>query len=73
MLIPLVRWQQSLSRFKHIFGLTNRQRYKDIQLYYIAGNHDIGYASLHSFKPEVLSHVFSICLGILNEALVMWI
>ncbi|KAK0595882.1 hypothetical protein LWI29_010854 [Acer saccharum] len=47
-------WQESLSRFQHIFGLKNKRRYKDIQVYYMPGNHDIGYSSLHAHKPEVV-------------------
>ncbi|XP_044484141.1 uncharacterized protein C630.12 [Mangifera indica] len=47
-------WQESLSRFKHIFGFKNQARYKDIPVYYLSGNHDIGYSSLHSDKPEVI-------------------
>ncbi|GAV84320.1 LOW QUALITY PROTEIN: Metallophos domain-containing protein [Cephalotus follicularis] len=47
-------WQESLSRFKHIFGLNRGGKDKDIKLYYLSGNHDIGYASLHSRKPEVI-------------------
>ncbi|XP_019461990.1 PREDICTED: uncharacterized protein C630.12 [Lupinus angustifolius] len=47
-------WQESFSRFKHIFGLNAKGKYTDIQVYYIPGNHDIGYGSLHSLKPEVI-------------------
>ncbi|XP_031252541.1 uncharacterized protein C630.12 isoform X3 [Pistacia vera] len=49
-----VEWQESLSRFNHIFGFKNQARYKDIPVYYLPGNHDIGYSSLHSHKPEVI-------------------
>lgn len=49
----LIRWQESLSRFKHIFGLNAQGRYKNIPVYYVPGNHDIGYASLHYQRPEV--------------------
>lgn len=52
-LLDLIRWQESLSRFKHIFGLNTQARYRDIQLYYLSGNHDIGYAILHSRNPQV--------------------
>ncbi|GKV26857.1 hypothetical protein SLEP1_g36078 [Rubroshorea leprosula] len=45
-------WQESLSRFKHIFGLNTA--YDNIQVYYIPGNHDLGYANLYSSKPEVI-------------------
>lgn len=47
-------WQESLSRIKHIFGLNAQGRYSDIQVYYLPGNHDIGYASLHYQRPEVI-------------------
>lgn len=46
-------WQESFSRFKHIFYLDTRERQTDIQVYYIPGNHDIGYAYLCPHKPEV--------------------
>ncbi|XP_078444568.1 calcineurin-like metallo-phosphoesterase superfamily protein isoform X2 [Wolffia australiana] len=48
-------WEDSLSRFKHIFYLKERGRYSDIKFYYLSGNHDIGYASLHMHHPEVIS------------------
>ncbi|KAJ7963380.1 Protein serine/threonine phosphatase [Quillaja saponaria] len=47
-------WQESLSRFKHIFGLNAQLRYTDMQVYFLSGNHDVGYASLHSQRPEVI-------------------
>ncbi|ESW07344.1 hypothetical protein PHAVU_010G121800 [Phaseolus vulgaris] len=47
-------WQESFSRFRHIFGLNAQGKYTDMQVYYIPGNHDIGYGSLHSLKPEVI-------------------
>lgn len=47
-------WQESLSRFKHIFYLNTHGRNKNVKVYYLPGNHDIGYASLHSRKPEVV-------------------
>lgn len=47
-------WQDSFSRFRHIFGLNAQGKYTDMQVYYIPGNHDIGYESLHSLKPEVI-------------------
>lgn len=52
-ILCLIRWQESLSRIKHIFGLNAQGRYSDIQVYYLPGNHDIGYASLHYQRPEV--------------------
>ncbi|MCI15682.1 calcineurin-like metallo-phosphoesterase superfamily protein, partial [Trifolium medium] len=36
-------WQESLNRFKHIFGLNAQGKYTDKEVYYIPGNHDIGY------------------------------
>lgn len=50
------RWKESLYRFKHIFGLDAQGKYTDKQVYYIPGNHDIGYESLHYAKPEVFQH-----------------
>ncbi|XP_021720354.1 uncharacterized protein C630.12-like isoform X1 [Chenopodium quinoa] len=47
-------WQESLSRFKHIFDLGKHGRTKDIPLYYIPGNHDIGYAGHLFHKPEII-------------------
>ncbi|XP_059449328.1 uncharacterized protein C630.12 isoform X1 [Corylus avellana] len=47
-------WQESYSRFKHIFGLNAQGRYTNNRVYYIPGNHDIGYASLHNQRPEVI-------------------
>ncbi|CAA7401135.1 unnamed protein product [Spirodela intermedia] len=48
-------WKESLNRFKHIFYLKERGRDADIKLYYLSGNHDIGYSGLHSHHPEVIS------------------
>ncbi|KAK9280788.1 hypothetical protein L1049_003677 [Liquidambar formosana] len=47
-------WQESLTRFKHIFHLNTRGRNRNVQVYFLSGNHDIGYASLHSHRPEVI-------------------
>uniref|UniRef100_A0A7C9A694 Calcineurin-like phosphoesterase domain-containing protein n=1 Tax=Opuntia streptacantha TaxID=393608 RepID=A0A7C9A694_OPUST len=46
-------WQESLNRFKHIFDL-GRERMKDIPVYYIPGNHDIGYAGRLTRMPKVV-------------------
>ncbi|KAF8029224.1 hypothetical protein BT93_E1784 [Corymbia citriodora subsp. variegata] len=48
-------WQDSLNRFKHIFDLKTQEKHTECPVYYIPGNHDVGYASLHSRKPEVVS------------------
>ncbi|OMO83298.1 hypothetical protein CCACVL1_11447 [Corchorus capsularis] len=48
-------WQESLSRLKHMFGLNTEEIYSSIKVYHLPGNHDIGYASLQSLKPEVVS------------------
>jgi metallophosphoesterase superfamily enzyme len=53
------RWQESFNRFKHIFGLNAQGKYADKEVYYIPGNHDIGYETLHYAKPEVFSTCFS--------------
>ncbi|CAI8607792.1 unnamed protein product [Vicia faba] len=47
-------WNESFNRFKHIFGLNEQGKYKDKQVYFISGNHDIGYESLHYAKPKVI-------------------
>ncbi|KAK9152309.1 hypothetical protein Syun_010618 [Stephania yunnanensis] len=48
-------WQESLTRFKHIFNLNHRGRRADIPVYYIPGNHDIGYTALHTYNTKVIS------------------
>ncbi|OVA05817.1 Phosphoesterase domain [Macleaya cordata] len=47
-------WQESLSRFRHIFDLNHRGRYSDIPVYNIPGNHDNGYAAVLSHNPKVI-------------------
>ncbi|XP_042517183.1 uncharacterized protein C630.12 isoform X2 [Macadamia integrifolia] len=47
-------WQESLSRFRHIFKLNHHKRTSDAQVYFLSGNHDVGYAGLHSRSPEVM-------------------
>ncbi|CAL9114459.1 uncharacterized protein C630.12-like isoform X1 [Musa acuminata AAA Group] len=49
-------WQESLNRFKHIFSLNEKGRDLAIPIYYLSGNHDIGYAGFHSQYPKVISH-----------------
>ncbi|KAK8930605.1 hypothetical protein KSP39_PZI016829 [Platanthera zijinensis] len=46
-------WKESYNRFKHIFGLEAHGRYSDIQVYYLSGNHDIGYSNFHTQHPEL--------------------
>ncbi|RLN38995.1 hypothetical protein C2845_PM01G17360 [Panicum miliaceum] len=48
-------WQESLFRFKHIFSLNEQRRKPHIPIYYLSGNHDIGYSAFFSAHPEVLS------------------
>ncbi|KAL5579428.1 hypothetical protein UlMin_011870 [Ulmus minor] len=48
-------WQESLSRFNHIFALDKQGKHRDIQVYYLSGNHDIGYEFTHSRRPEVVN------------------
>ncbi|XP_050234147.1 uncharacterized protein C630.12 [Mercurialis annua] len=47
-------WQESLWRYRHIFGMDAEGKYADMQVYSIPGNHDIGYPSINSHKPEVV-------------------
>lgn len=47
-------WQESLNRFKHIFGLKSQERFRDIRVHFLPGNHDNGYAALLSHKPEIV-------------------
>uniref|UniRef100_A0A2P2LT47 Uncharacterized protein C630.12 n=1 Tax=Rhizophora mucronata TaxID=61149 RepID=A0A2P2LT47_RHIMU len=45
-------WQESLQRFRHIFGLNEAEGLADIQVYFIPGNHDVGYENVYFHKPE---------------------
>ncbi|KAH9665884.1 metallophos domain-containing protein [Citrus sinensis] len=45
---------ESLNRFKHIFGLKSQDRFRDIRVHFLPGNHDNGYAALLSHKPEIV-------------------
>ncbi|MED6177484.1 hypothetical protein PIB30_098533 [Stylosanthes scabra] len=47
-------WLDSYRRFRNIFGLNEQGQYKDTKVFYIPGNRDIGYESLHSIKPQVI-------------------
>ncbi|TKV95713.1 hypothetical protein SEVIR_9G380000v4 [Setaria viridis] len=48
-------WQESLFRFKHIFSLNEQRSNPHVPIYYLSGNHDIGYSAFFSVHPEVLS------------------
>ncbi|PAN49282.1 hypothetical protein PAHAL_9G438700 [Panicum hallii] len=48
-------WQESMFRFKHIFSLNEQRRKPHIPIYYLSGNHDVGYSAFFSAHPEVLS------------------
>ncbi|CAH1429089.1 unnamed protein product [Lactuca virosa] len=48
-------WQDSLNRFRHIFDLKNLERATNNQVYFLSGNHDIGYAAYHSRMPQVIN------------------
>ncbi|XP_010649316.1 uncharacterized protein LOC100256904 isoform X3 [Vitis vinifera] len=54
-------WKESSSRFKHIFDLKTQGK-RNIQVYHLSGNHDIGYASVLSHKPECWFRVW--CMGV---------
>ncbi|XP_065868107.1 uncharacterized protein C630.12 [Euphorbia lathyris] len=47
-------WQESLQRFRHIFGMNSEGRYADMPVFYIPGNHDVGYTAINSNRPEVV-------------------
>ncbi|XP_028796326.1 uncharacterized protein C630.12 [Neltuma alba] len=47
-------WKKSFSRFRHTFGLNEQGKYTEMQVYYIPGNHDIGYEYNHAQRPEVI-------------------
>ncbi|PPS01105.1 hypothetical protein GOBAR_AA19553 [Gossypium barbadense] len=49
-----ITWQESLSRLKHMFGLNTEEIHSTVKVYHLPGNHDIGYATLQSHKPEVV-------------------
>ncbi|KAJ0744954.1 putative calcineurin-like phosphoesterase domain, ApaH type, metallo-dependent phosphatase [Helianthus annuus] len=48
-------WQDSLNRFRHIFDIKTLERVTNNRVYFLSGNHDIGYAAYHSHKPDVIS------------------
>ncbi|WCJ39264.1 Calcineurin-like metallo-phosphoesterase superfamily protein [Euphorbia peplus] len=47
-------WQESLHRFRHIFGMNSEGGYADMPVFFIPGNHDIGYSAINSNHPEVV-------------------
>ncbi|GER45072.1 calcineurin-like metallo-phosphoesterase super family protein [Striga asiatica] len=47
-------WQESLGRFRHIFNLNMLQKSSKLKVYYLSGNHDIGYSAFISWKPEIV-------------------
>jgi hypothetical protein len=48
-------WQDSMSRFKHIFGLNEQRSNSYIPIHYLSGNHDIGYSAYYMQHPEVIN------------------
>ncbi|KAL0302547.1 UNVERIFIED_CONTAM: hypothetical protein Scaly_2563900 [Sesamum calycinum] len=47
-------WQESLGRLRHIFNLNMLQKSSNTKVYYLSGNHDIGYSAFNSRKLESL-------------------
>jgi hypothetical protein len=73
------RWQESLFRFKHIFGLNDQRTKQEIPIYYLPGNHDIGYSAFHSVHPEVINHscfpplqAFHLLLSVISCYYLFW-
>ncbi|KQK21380.1 hypothetical protein BRADI_1g60450v3 [Brachypodium distachyon] len=52
--LPNKEWQESLFRFKHIFSMNEQRMNPHVPVYYLSGNHDIGYSAFHSIHPEVI-------------------
>ncbi|VVB00308.1 unnamed protein product [Arabis nemorensis] len=52
--LPEDEWQESFSRFKHVFGLNSQGKVGDIPTFYIPGNHDVGYSRVASHKLDVI-------------------
>ncbi|KAL1203798.1 hypothetical protein V5N11_027672 [Cardamine amara subsp. amara] len=52
--LPEDEWQESLSRFRHVFGLNSQGKVGDIPTFYIPGNHDVGYSRIASHKQDVI-------------------
>ncbi|KAH0913901.1 hypothetical protein HID58_028347 [Brassica napus] len=53
--LPEEEWYESLSRFKHVFGMNSQGQAGDVPTFYISGNHDIGYSRVASHKLDVIS------------------
>ncbi|KAL0381222.1 UNVERIFIED_CONTAM: hypothetical protein Sangu_0186500 [Sesamum angustifolium] len=47
-------WQESLGRLRHIFNLNMLQKSSNTKVYYLSGNHDIGYSAFNSRKLEIV-------------------
>ncbi|XP_011085948.1 uncharacterized protein C630.12 [Sesamum indicum] len=47
-------WQESLGRLRHIFNLNMLQKSSNTKVYYLSGNHDIGYSAFNSRKLETV-------------------
>ncbi|KAL3618178.1 hypothetical protein CASFOL_038499 [Castilleja foliolosa] len=48
-------WRQSLGRFSHIFNLNMIQKSSRLRVYYLSGNHDIGYSAFNSRNPKIVN------------------
>ncbi|CAH2036604.1 unnamed protein product [Thlaspi arvense] len=64
--LPEEEWQESLSRFKHVFGLNSQGRVGDIPTFFIPGNHDLGYSRVASHKRDVIDR-YERVFGIRNR------
>ncbi|KAL6495982.1 hypothetical protein OROGR_030545 [Orobanche gracilis] len=47
-------WQESLGRFRHIFNLDMLQKSSKVEVYYLPGNHDVGYSASNTRKAEII-------------------
>ncbi|CAI0399041.1 unnamed protein product [Linum tenue] len=47
-------WQDSMHRLKHVFDLDAKTRDRNVPVFFIPGNHDIGYSSINSHNSEVV-------------------
>ncbi|XP_010462279.1 PREDICTED: uncharacterized protein C630.12 [Camelina sativa] len=64
--LPEDEWQESLSRFKHVFGVNSQGKVGDIPTFYIPGNHDVGYSRVASHKQDVIDRYQKV-FGIRNR------